>query len=173
MRKYLIPLLLISGLAVGAAIKTWSAGEPLSYTDLNTVLAHIHGSLRGGTHTLITDSDVNTSASFAATNTVRAWAKVGQSGAECVAGVCTLTGSKNVTSVTRAALGQYTVILNETWTLDDINYAVVVSSNGDDRICNTVGPLNSVPNHFSVYCYVVSARAAIDAVFSFTVLDDG
>ena len=114
-RNFLISILIalvVTGVANAGAIKTWST-EVLLSSDLNATFEHIHGALRGGSHTLITNADLSASAAIAHTKMAtpgllsKGWASLS---AVCAAGTCAQAEASGIAfTITFVSDGLYNV----------------------------------------------------------------
>ncbi len=133
MKKTLIAVAMLLALYAGAStIKVWTNGDALTAADLNAVFAHIHGTMVGGHGARLVNADVSASAAISQSKIVRganiprAWAA---SSTVCTSnGACALSASNNITSVSRTAGGQYSVVL--AYTTTDAGYMAMTGSGG-------------------------------------------
>lgn len=169
-------VLLVSGAALGGAIKVWTTGETLRSADLNSNFAHIHNTMVGGHGARLVDSDVSASAAISHSKLatpvlipkVAAYV-TGSASTSCVTDPCLASPASGVTSVTRTSTGLYEVTL--TVARADTRYGVVVSSGAALNIhCNGTGPISTTV--FRVSCQTASTGAAADASFTFMLIDD-
>lgn len=162
--------LIVSAFAVAGGIKTWANGDTLSATDLNANFQHIHNSMVGGHGGRLLDADVNASANISYSKIqngrgiARAWGEVSATGV-CPAAP-TVSESMNVTSVTCAATGAYTVTLG--YTATDAEFAVIVSSMQSTTICHGVSTSTTT---VAINCVDLDTPAATDSTFSFVIYD--
>jgi hypothetical protein len=173
--KHIATYLILAG-----AIKVWQSGEDVTSTDLNANFAHIHGKMVGGHGARLVDADVNASAAIAYTKLdlagdrliPRAWGYT----SGCAVPSCTISSSKNVTSIARTGAGRYTITLN--YTPSNINYLVICTiaegtiSTVHPHVC---GADNYSGATFQVYIDTndaIASNSPIDLGFSFIVMDD-
>lgn len=161
------------------AIKTWSTGENLTSTDLNTNFSHIHHNMVGGHGARLIDADVSSIAAIASSKLAAyrmipvAWATVE---ANCTAGTCTLASSQGITSIVRNGAGDYTVTMSSTRT--DGNYGMFVTMNYNGAsaattiVCVQNNGLAVTTTTFRITCHRVDTGAATDAAFSTLVFDN-
>lgn len=194
MRKFLAGVLLTFfvmsvSTALASAIKTWSNGEILSSTDLNSNFSHVHSQAEA----LITDSKVDSSAAIAHSKLAtpallpKAFGSVGLvngptpcDGAAAAGTACTVALSSRVMSVkSYGSTGEYCIELS--YNPADVNYSVLASAHETNRRCYASVLSSGAPGscngsagdlHIRVRCESTTAAAATNSVFSFIVLDD-
>lgn len=188
-------VVLLTTVTLADAIHTWSNGQAIRSTDLNSNFTHVHtlmvgGGAQGTPHNLLVDADVSPSANISlgklagGGNLIRAWARViGSSVTTACPGsgtadvACTLNSSSQVASVRQTSVaGEYVVFLNYIPT--DDNFTAIATANGTvPASCTTsvfhVGTVHGSPGtpQFYVFCTDL-AGTPTDSLFSFTVLDD-
>ena len=159
------------GAAFGGVIKTWSAGQILTPTDLNANFAHIHNNMVGGHGARLVDADVSATAAIATTKLAggalipRAWS---QMTAECtVNGTCALADSSGITSVVRTGEGAYTVTLSQTRTG---NYLTLLTMfNSTTEMCTVQTQTTTT---FTMSCHFTATGVAEDGAFGLLVMDN-
>ncbi len=156
----LIAALITAVPALAGAIKSWANGDTLTAADLNANFQHIHNAMVGGHGARLIDADVSNSAAIASSKLAgyrllpRAWANVA---AGCTGtGACTLSSSKNITSVTFAT-SQANVILNYTPTNADYAVIVQAESSSVDVFCTATH--GSASPQIAIYCSHQASRA--------------
>jgi hypothetical protein len=154
------------GAAFGGVIKTWSAGQILTPTDLNANFAHIHNNMVGGHGARLVDADVSATAAIATTKLAagalipKAWVAVTST---CSAGTCTMADSSGMTSCVFNSTGNYTCTLSSarpatsymavasglsSTTAGDFCSATVLSTTTFGVICYRVGTgVTNMPFH--------------------------
>ncbi len=153
--------------AATCSLKTWSAGNVVLATDLNTNFSCINNALVG-----LTDSNVAAGAGIQYTklqypsNYPKAWASTGGSTSACSTGTCTIYGSR-ITSVTFVSTGVYTVLFS--YTAPNNNYGVVASAMSTVDATCLANALTTTG--FTLSCFN-SAGSAANGTFTFFVFDD-
>lgn len=153
-------------------IHTWSNGDTLSASDLNSNFQHIHNAMVGGHGARLVDADVSTSAAIGYSKIqngrgiARAWARVGPSA--CTAGTCTLNSSMNVTSITFTSTGVYDLTLN--YTATNSSYAAIAQAELSTGFCQAI-PTSTT--HVTISCLETDGTpAAINQPFDVFVFDN-
>lgn len=171
-RVAVFSVLVTAALASAGAIKSWSAGDTLSTTDVNANFTHIHNTMVGGHGGRLVNADVNALANIGYTKIqngrgiARAWADVEST---CSSTPCTVDESLNITSISRSGAGTYTVTLN--YTATDNVFSVFVQSHTSTAICwGTSASTTTVSVACSDYDAAIGPTAT-DAAFSVIVLD--
>lgn len=187
--KYLAPLLLgFAAMAWATMPKTWSTGERVTATDLNSNFSHAEANLKGSGHTLIVNADISGSAAITHSKMAtpallpKAWGVVGLTGA-CNGGAaagtaCTVDANSGVTAVkSNGTTGEYRVDL--AFSPANAVYGVMVTSMTRDAYCVVdltslalqAGAGDANGTNFVISCET-DASADVNAVFTFTVLDN-
>ena len=163
------------GTAVAGSIKSWSNGEVLSSSDINSNFSHIHGTMVGGHGARLVNADVASNAAIAHSKLAtpalvpKAWAVVTSA---CAASPCVPGASAGAAAtITRTAGGSYVW----TWSVAraDANYAVFVTANSaagtPPYACYSTAPGTG---SFNFFCYDGANPPALqDAAFSVMVMD--
>lgn len=163
------------------AIKSWSSGETLHSSDLNSNFSHIHNTMVGGHGARLVDADVSPTASIALSKLAigaqifpKAWAQFtvdACTGANnCSENITTTGAASGVSVITHTALGTYIV----TWTTPraDVYYGVWVTpaNAGTARTCVTAAQTTA---QVSVGCYnLLGAAASVDGPFQVLMMDN-
>lgn len=161
--------LCIAGVVNAGAIKTWT-NEVLLYSDLNSTFAHIHNALRGGSHTLIVNADISSSAAIAHSKLAtpalvpKIWAAVLS---DCTASPCTIGTDIGVSTITRSAVGEYVVNFDLTRTNNVYGVTVTPFDSSGIRMCRLTSTTTATAN---ISCF--DAAAAVDTGFTFVLYDD-
>lgn len=167
---YLLFVLLCAAYANAGSLYSWSSGETLTHSQLNSNFSHIHNNMVGGHGARLVDADVASNAAISRSKLQYygalpvAAAKVGSGSTPCASGTCTLGDSTNVTSVTEST-SVYTV----TWSVNfgDTEYMVFVTSGTSNVNCYGI-PASATTA--TVSCFNMSSVAA-DAVFYVSAVD--
>jgi hypothetical protein len=119
--------------AFAGPIKTWSAGEVITASDLNANFQHIHNLMVGGHGARLVNSDVSASAAIShsklATPALLPKA-MGGIYVPCDGGTCTWNVTSGFTpTFTRSSIGQFTLTFSSTRA--NANYVPVVTPVGD------------------------------------------
>ncbi len=163
---------LLTGLAFAGVIKTWTAGDVLTPSDLTSNFNHIHNLMVGGHGARLVDADVSATAAIqtsklaAASLIPRAWAQMDST---CTSpGVCPLGDSAGVTSVVRGgSTGNYTVNLSSSRTTP---FLCLVVGGLTGTVCNCVWASATTATGF---CFSSNtAGTAADSRFSFIIMDN-
>lgn len=168
-RVALFSLLLVGTIALGGGIKSWSSGDTVSISDINSNFQHIHNQMVGGHGARLVNADVSTTANIEYTKVqngrgiARAWADIESS---CTSNPCTVAESLNVTSVGWTSTGIYTV--NLSYTATDNVYAVIVSSSTSGVTCTGVSTSTTV---VGIECLDLDSPAVTNAAFSVIIYD--
>lgn len=182
MKRYAPIILATLVLAAGvyaSAIKTWSTGETITSSALNTALSHIHTAAEATVTNASISGGAAISHSKLATPALvpKAWATshtvcVGAGAADSV--TCSLTAGSAVTSIkNNATTGQYRIRLS--YQPSDTAYLVLVSPMTGSITCYpdqstyTAAAVGSV--HFVIKCFAADFTTAANAQFSFIVMD--
>lgn len=161
--------LLLAVNAFGGSIKTWSAGEYITATDLNAALAHLHTNLGHGHGPVIINSDINASAAIAHSKMAtpallpKAFGNITCSGAGCSSG-----DTNGITSTARTSAGVYTVTIPAR---ANTSFTVLVSSTLNttaDAACHAWVATTST---IAVRCITASTGAALESDFNLIVMD--
>jgi hypothetical protein len=162
-------------------IKSWTTGEILRASDLNTNFSHIHDNMVGGHGARLVDADVASGAAIAHTKLAtpalvpKAWAALTSlcDGLAAAGTACTVAESSQVTAVkTNGATGQYRVDL--AYSPPNASFQVNVTAYTAALYCvavnftATTGDANGT--NFNIFCYD-AAGAATNSAFSFSLLD--
>lgn len=173
--------------ASSCALKSWSQDDTLQSSDLNSNFTCINNGLRGSAGSLITATDISSSAAIEYTKLnlpslyPQAWVSLGST-ACTVNGACsTATGGAQRASVARTAAGAYTVTLG--YTAPDAIYLASVSAQTlypggltDGQVACVANTLTTTT--FLVKCYCQETKgactidAAADATFTAIVFDN-
>lgn len=182
--SFLLSIIVAVPVALGSSIKTWSTGEAIRASDLNTVLAHLHANLGHGHGAIVANADISATAAIAHSKLAepalvpKAWATVTTAcdGAAVAGTACTIAASSGVASVTaNAVAGQYRVNLQAA--RSDASFGVLVTSHtagtncvADTFVATSVGtPLGG---NFLVKCLLEAGGAAGNTAFSVLVMDN-
>ena len=158
------------GAAFGGVIKTWSAGQILTPTDLNANFAHIHNNMVGGHGARLVDADVSATAAIATTKLAggalipKAWAQLTTA---CTTGTCALADSSGITSVVWTGTGAYTVTLSSARTG---GYMILLTAfNSTTELCT---PMTQSSGSFTMQCHLTATGAAENSAFALLVMDN-
>lgn len=158
--------------AAGAgSLYSWSSGETLSASQLNTNFSHIHNNMVGGHGARLVDADVSASAAISRSKLQNyqglptGFAKVGSGTTACSTGTCTLGDSHNVTSVTFNSTGNYTVTIP---TMGDSEFGAVAAAHAQNLHC---GAAPASATTATVICTDL-ANTLANAVFTVTFFDN-
>ena len=145
--------------ANAGSLYSWSSGEVLTASQLNSNFQHIHNNMVGGHGPRLTDSDVSTSAEISQSKIANhevlpvAWVSFASCADNADGGStdCTISDSFNVTSVVNSGSSNYTVTFP---TLSDTAYGVVFTPYGVDGISGGAGcfPSNRAATNFILDC---------------------
>ena len=174
MKKYgwiigtLIAVFCVAGVTFASSIKSWSAGEIISSSDLNRNFTHLHATMVGGHGARLVNADVSATAAIAHTKLAtpallpQAWLVLGST---CVATPCTGFTDVGFATVTRASAGVYSATLDVART--DVTYAVFATGSATDCVggANTTTVIN-------VNCYAHAGGAATDDLFQIMIMDN-
>ena len=172
MNKYKWGLLVAAALFMAGPVKVWDSGESITSADLNATISHLHANLGHGHGPVIVNADVATSAAISHSKLAtpalvpKAWASI--TTACATPATCTLVDSSVATGVVGTANpGEYTVSFP---TRGDANYGTVVNafSATADVACHTSAQAATTA---TVICITPSTGAAVDAAFTFMLLD--
>lgn len=170
LRVIVFSALLVAALATAGAIHTWSNGDTLSATDLNSNFTHIHNSMVGGHGARLLDADVSTSANIAYTKLqngrgiARAFGRVAGT---CAAGTCTMDNQLNLTSIVHTGTGVYTVTMN--YTATNSSFTALGNTENSTNICFAV-PTSTTTT--VVNCMKRSDGSANDGPFDVVIFDN-
>ena len=153
--------LLVPLVAYAGSIKSWSPGNVLRSSDLNANFSHIHSSLRGYGHTLITNADIDNNAAISPTKIAPSTLMPKVVG--LVEGT-TVSGGSGISSVSSGSAGNYSVTLSVAPPND--NFMVFVQSHTNNVYCSTVSHQVAAPQ-FVVRC---NAGPGNDTNTNFSVL---
>ena len=151
----LLAVLGVAGVTYASAIKSWSTGEVISSSDLNTNFSHLHATMVGGHGARLVNADVSSSAAIAHSKLAtpallpKAWSNVAST---CAATPCTQAAGTGFGSVTRTSQGIY--VATPSVTPVDGAYAATVTA------------LHAT---LKIYCYVVTQSSSI----TFHCVDEG
>lgn len=153
-------------IAYAGSIKTWSNGEVIQSTDLNTTLAHIHTAAEAS----ITNAKVSTGAAIAHSKLAtpalipKVWAVV----ALCTTGTCTIQADSGINTVVAGVTdGEYTIDFDTDRA--NANYATFITTNGAvSTFCSVTAYLTT---GITIDCEN-DAGADTDVGFSIMVLDN-
>lgn len=165
-----LAILAALGIANAGAIKTWTT-ETLRSADLNSNFQHLHENLRGGTHTLIVNADVSSSAAIShskmATPGLMAKLFVADiSGAVCAAGTCTTEVAVGaVTSVTFVSTGVYQINFSDR---GNAVYGALATSNTASTYCRAD---NYTATSYRIECRT-DANVLTNVLFTTVMWDD-
>lgn len=198
MRKYLFGLAVLvcliqagDALATSCAFKTWTTGETVKATDLNSNFSCTNNAI--GLGSTLTNTNVASNAAIAHSKMAtpallpKAWGVVGIgaacNGAAAAGTACTVNDSSQVYAVSsNGTTGEYRIRLNNSgasgYSPPNANYAVIVTSLTSQVYCvvdtgvlalqATTGDANGT--NFVISCET-DASADNNAVFSFIVMD--
>lgn len=152
-KTHRVLLLLLGAYALyasAATLKTWSAGESISSTDLNNNFSIVN------TRSLAAKSAAAAAVATATNgpNAVKAFAAVYTGVSACTASPCTLGNAYNVSSVTRASAGNYTVVFSQAHARPMVP---VVSSFDPTRVCIPELDFGAATTDLQVFCYNTNA----------------
>jgi hypothetical protein len=162
------------GVAYATMPKTWSNGDKVAASDLNSNFAHTETYLKGAGHTLIVNADISGSAVIAHSKLAtpallpKAMATIGVgAGAStaCAAGTCTLAQNSGLSSVTWGSTGNYTVTLSQARA--NAVYAGVVMPHTSANCYTDTYTTSS----FAVHCQDLATPSAANAAFTVLVYD--
>lgn len=168
-RLWLVVFALISSVAVGGAIKTWTSGNTLTATDLNSNFQHIHNNMVGGHGARLVDADVSATAAVSHSKLAvpalvpKAWAFVGN--AVCAASPCAIADSSGISGITRSGAGVYPATITSART--GALYGAWATSN--TAALYAVAEVTSA-TVVTVRCYDAAA-VPTDCAFSVVVMD--
>lgn len=168
--------------AAAGAIKTWTAKEVMTATDINANFSHIHNTMVGGHGARLVNADVSASAAIAHSKLAtpallpKAWAFVGEvacDGAAAAGTACTIADSSGVTGISaNGTAGQYRV--NLSYSPPNASFGVVVTAGAADVFCiaNTLTGTSGDANgtNFVITCKDNTA-VATNSAFSFILMD--
>jgi hypothetical protein len=162
------------------SLKTWSGGNVVLPTDLNSNFACLNTNLKGAGNTLITTSDIasgSITASLMATGVISRtnWTPISTSPtavwfstlSTCSSGTCPSAFSSGFGSVTHSSTGVYSVGVSPA--RPDATYAPVVNSNGGSATCV---PSSLGTSSFTVSCFANSSGNPADTNFYIVLWDD-
>lgn len=168
----ILAFLLIAAAAAAGPIKSWAAGEYITAADLNTALVHLHTNLGHGHGSVITNADINGSASISHSKMAtpgllpKIWAIVTCSPSACA--VPDTSPASIISSVTYSGVGLYVVNFSAR---ANTSYAVFANSTSANAYINCHGRAATTTTA-AVVCYDSSGtHAAADSNFTFLVMD--
>ncbi len=170
----LLAMMILDLTAWAGQIITFSNGDTISASSLNSNFQHIHNLMVGGHGARLVDADVSASAAIAQSKiaglgatSVKAW---GVFSTNCGL-VCTETiqASYGISSISNTSLGNWTVTLSSTRA--DVAYAVIATANEATFLCNASYALHTTST-FAVHCLIASSGASTNTPFQITILDN-
>lgn len=175
-------MLIAAGLAWAGGIKTWSAGERVSAADLNANFSHIHNSLRGAGHTLITNADISSGAAIGASKIAfndllpRGYAFLTTfcTGENAVGTACTSISSGRLASSIKShgSVGNYDVHITPNPT--NANFILQLQSYSATTLCIPTGQAAVTDGgpHAVISCTNQFDGGPVNAQFSVIYMDD-
>jgi hypothetical protein len=177
---YIALAVLFAGVAGAGAIKNWNAGEPITATQLNAALNHIHTAMVGGHGARLVNADVagnaNIASSKLADGTMIPYAKAAVGSgwqAPCISGSCELHGARNVSSAVHLDAGTYLVTLSSAIAQPS---TIICTSGSTVGVCNMQSNVNDggVSNEFYVFMSAIGTQADYaNMPFNFVIWNDG
>lgn len=167
---HILFVLLVAGVALASSIKSWSAGENVLNSDLNSNFSHVHTQAEA----LVTNAKVSSGAAIAHSKLAtpalvpKAWGRVT---AACSSDPCTLTAGSGISVVHYVSAGVYTVTLSTARGGAAVYMATVTAEDASNpRACRVTGYASATV--FNISCHDLATPTAANSGFNFVVFDD-